>query len=54
MNSLLDITCENKPEDIETEHLNSEELGNLTKVVEIVDHKTTLKDERSVSWTPVA
>ena len=51
---MVDITCENKPKDVETEYLNSEELGNPTKVVEIVDHKTTLKDERSVLWAPVA
>ena len=47
-NSVQDITCEDKPKDVETEYLNSEELGDPTKVLEIVDHKPTLKDERSV------
>ncbi|KAK2561822.1 hypothetical protein P5673_015209 [Acropora cervicornis] len=53
-NSVQDITCEDKPKDVETEYLNSEELGDPPKVLEIVDHKPTLRDERSVLWAPVA
>ena len=53
-NSVQDITCEDKPKDVETEYLNSEEFRDPTKMLEIVDHKPTLKDERSVSWAPVA
>ena len=52
--SVQDITCEDKPKDVETEYLNSEELGDPPKVLEIVDHKPTLRDERSVLWAPVA
>ena len=52
--SVQDITCEDKPKDVETEYLNFEELGDPPKVLEIVDHKPTLKDERSVLWAPVA
>jgi hypothetical protein len=29
-------------------------LEDPTKVVEIMDHKPTLKDERSVLWAPLA
>ena len=53
-NSVQDITCEDKPKDVETEYLNSEELGDPPKVLEIVDHKPRLRDERSVLWAPVA
>ena len=50
---MQDIACEDKPKDVETEYLNSEELGDPLKVLEIVDHKPTLRDERSVLWAPV-
>ena len=53
-NSMQDITCEDKPKDNEIEYLSSEELEDPTKVLEIMDHKPTLKDERSVLWEPVA
>ena len=53
-NSVQDITCEGKPKDVETEYLNSEGLAVPPKVLEIVGHKPTLKDERSVLWAPVA
>ena len=53
-NSVQDITCEDKPKDVETEYLNSGEFEDPTKVLKIVDHKPTLKDERSVLWAPVA
>ena len=53
-NSMQDITCEDKPKGNEIEYLNSEELEDPTKEVEIMDHKPTLKDERSVLSAPVA
>ena len=53
-NSVQGIMCEDKPKDVETEYLNSEKLKDPTKVWEIMDHKPTLKDERSVLWAPVA
>ena len=53
-NSMQDITCQDKPKDNEIEYLNSEELQDPTKVLEIMDHKPTLKDERCVLWEPVA
>ena len=53
-NSVQDITCEDKPKDVETEYLNSEELEDPTKVLEIMDRTPTLKHERSVLWAPVA
>ena len=43
-----------KTRDNEIEYLNSEELEDPTKVLKIIDHKPTLKDERSVLWAPVA
>ena len=53
-NSMQDITCQaDKPKDNEIEYLNSEELEDPTKVLEIMDHKPTLKNERSVLWEPV-
>ena len=51
---MQDITCEDKPKGNEIEYLNSEALEDPTKVLEIMDHKPTLKDERSVLWAPVA
>ena len=51
---MQDITCEDKPKENEIEYLNSEELEDPTKVLEIMDHKPTLTDERSVLWAPVA
>ena len=39
---------------VETEYLNSEELGDPTKVLEVRDYKPTLNDERSVLWAPMA
>ena len=53
-NSVLDIACEEKPKDVKTEHLNSEKLEDPMKPLEIMNHKSTLKDERSVLWTPLA
>ena len=53
-NSVQDITCEDKPKDVENEYLNSEELGDPPKVLEIANHKPTLRDERSVLWAQVA
>ena len=53
-NGVQDITWEDKPKDVETEYLNSEELGDPPKVLEIVDHKPTLRDEKSALWAPVA
>ena len=52
-NSMQDIMCEDKPKGNEIEYLNSEELEDPTKVLRIIDHKPTLKDERSVLWAPV-
>ena len=52
--SIQDITCEDEPKDVETEYLNSGKLEDPTKVLEIMHHKPTLKDERSVLWAPVA
>ena len=52
--SVQDITREGKPRDVETEYLNFEQLEDPTKMLEIVDHKPTLKEERSVLWAPVA
>ena len=43
-----------KTKDNEIEYLNSEELEDPTKVLKIIDHKPTLKDERFVLWAPVA
>ena len=42
------------PRTLKLNTLNSEELGDPPKVLEIVDHKPTLRDERSVLWAPVA
>lgn len=42
------IACVKKPKDIKTEYLNSKELEDPTKVLEIMDHKPTLKDKRPV------
>ena len=39
---------------IKTEYLNSEELEDPTKLLEIMDHKPTLKDGRSALWAPLA
>ena len=51
---MQDVTCEDKPKGNEIEYLNSEELEDPTKEVEIMDHKPTLKDERSVLSAPMA
>ena len=51
---MQDIACEEKPKDVKTDYLNSEELEDPTKVLEIMEHKPTLKDERSVLWPPLA
>ena len=51
-NSMQVITCEDKPKDNKIEYPNYEELEDPAKVLEIMDHKTTLMDERSVLWAP--
>ena len=38
-------------QEIKTEYLNSEELEDPAKVLEIMDHKSTLKDEVCVMGT---
>ena len=53
-NSVQDIACEENPKDIKTEYLNSEELEDPTKVLEIMDDRPTPKDERSVLCAPLA
>ena len=53
-NSVLEIACEEKPKDVKTEYLNSEKLEDPMKPLEIMNHKPTLNDERSVLWTPLA
>ena len=52
-NSMQVITREDTPKDHEIEYLNSEELEDPTKVLDM-GHKPTLKDERCVLWEPVA